>query len=390
MLYLIEILHQTTTKTDKAVLTWGCILSKFYIKPQQGLKACYSKLRCILSKFYIKPQRGLEPFCQTDCCILSKFYIKPQRKDPIFVLSEVVSYRNSTSNHNQELITDEMAAVVSYRNSTSNHNFISIHRALKPLYLIEILHQTTTSRRFSDLVGKLYLIEILHQTTTIESMYPDAVGCILSKFYIKPQLYPTRNKTTLCCILSKFYIKPQPCLQHVVRPGGCILSKFYIKPQLIRQFNNTSPCCILSKFYIKPQQGAGMAQLAAVVSYRNSTSNHNILENPFSSVVLYLIEILHQTTTGKEQNHRRPVLYLIEILHQTTTFLSPIRWPSCCILSKFYIKPQQLRKHPKARTVVSYRNSTSNHNYATERIPPRQVVSYRNSTSNHNVGPHID
>ena len=80
---------------------------------------------CILSKFYIKPQRGLEPFCQTDCCILSKFYIKPQRKDPIFVLSEVVSYRNSTSNHNQELITDEMAAVVSYRNSTSNHNAAS-------------------------------------------------------------------------------------------------------------------------------------------------------------------------------------------------------------------------------------------------------------------------
>ena len=36
-------------------------------------------------------------------------------------------------------------------------------------------------------------------------------------------------------------------------------------------------------------------------------------------VVLYLIEILHQTTTVLENTILSKLLYLIEILHQTTT-----------------------------------------------------------------------
>ena len=55
---------------------------------------------------------------------------------------------------------------------------------------------------------------------------------------------------------------------------------------------------------------------------------------------LYLIEILHQTTTVVQRELLGAVLYLIEILHQTTTRrVSGYRFP-CCILSKFYIKPQ--------------------------------------------------
>ena len=83
---------------------------------------------------------------------------------------------------------------------------------------------------------------------------------------------------------------------------------------------------------------------------------------------LYLIEILHQTTTGAGSHILPTWLYLIEILHQTTTKRNPFLRPFCCILSKFYIKPQ-----PSLATFGT-----------------RPVVSYRNSTSNHNVGPHID
>ena len=35
----------------------SCILSKFYIKPQQEEAQAYRDFGCILSKFYIKPQR---------------------------------------------------------------------------------------------------------------------------------------------------------------------------------------------------------------------------------------------------------------------------------------------------------------------------------------------
>ncbi len=165
--------------------------------------------RCILSKFYIKPQQAERPQQQQTCCILSKFYIKPQPYWRLYDLSVVVSYRNSTSNHNS-------------CPRTSSYE-------------------------------ELYLIEILHQTTTLARRMLAAKRCILSKFYIKPQ--------------------------RVVVEGYS----------------------------------------QAVVSYRNSTSNHN-----------QITEIFVQTQ-----------LYLIEILHQTTTVSALLNKVGCCILSKFYIKPQR-------------------------------------------------
>ena len=99
-LYLIEILHQTTTPALFKVLSSGCILSKFYIKPQLRVPTTANIMRCILSKFYIKPQRL--PACA-----------HPRA---------VVSYRNSTSNHNNRSSHNIGQLVVSYRNSTSNHN----------------------------------------------------------------------------------------------------------------------------------------------------------------------------------------------------------------------------------------------------------------------------
>ena len=209
-LYLIEILHQTTThckciqftlccilskfyikpqhpskvfaRYQSCILskfyikpqlqmytiyfTFRCILSKFYIKPQLQMYTIYFTFRCILSKFYIKPQLVLEALLLPPCCILSKFYIKPQlmmttregsmrcilskfyikpqRVHTSFENGLVVSYRNSTSNHNRVTINPRLRSVVSYRNSTSNHNIENGEDTLTALYLIEILHQTTT------------------------------------------------------------------------------------------------------------------------------------------------------------------------------------------------------------------------------------------------------
>ena len=188
MLYLIEILHQTTTSSRARTLLLCCILSKFYIKPQPSLLPHQPHRRCILSKFYIKPQQ--------------------ERHTPVRFW--VVSYRNSTSNHNVEPLINTDDIVVSYRNSTSNHNWTAVMLAIGMLYLIEILHQTTTSSRARTLL--------------------------------------------LCCILSKFYIKPQPSLLPHQPHRRCILSKFYIKPQLLVYQYVKDPSCILSKFYIKPQR----------------------------------------------------------------------------------------------------------------------------------------
>ena len=273
-LYLIEILHQTTTHCKCIQFTLCCILSKFYIKPQHEplashIPRCcilskfyikpqlrcilgYTALGCILSKFYIKPQQLREAHWELFRCILSKFYIKPQHLSQMIGPSSVVSYRNSTSNHNKnngataikmlyliEILhqTTTVTAtapdvrrcilskfyikpqlpvallryvvVVSYRNSTSNHNGLAAIPSGRMLYLIEILHQTTTPAALQLLLVVLYLIEILHQTTTVDVHEFHEVRCILSKFYIKPQRLSLRNSSGTSCILSKFYIKPQ-------------------------------------------------------------------------------------------------------------------------------------------------------------------------------------
>ena len=304
-LYLIEILHQTTTHCKCIQFTLCCILSKFYIKPQHEPLASHIPRCCILSKFYIKPQLGPQCHYRQFGCILSKFYIKPQLRNSRLRLAHGCILSKFYIKPQQSILStletvccilskfyikpqlamcaSSLNAVVSYRNSTSNHNTGGLASGISGLYLIEILHQTTTMSRSTSKATTLYLIEILHQTTTLVTLVLPLLGCIL----------------------SKFYIKPQPPLLNSRRPPRCILSKFYIKPQ-------QCPDCLIS---------------FEVVSYRNSTSNHNNPRYLPNKKKLYLIEILHQTTTVDEDVGRTLWLYLIEILHQTTTIGKTFRRP---------------------------------------------------------------
>ena len=143
--------------------------------------------------------------------------------------------------------------VVSYRNSTSNHNVATSGISAFLLYLIEILHQTTTCRLLDRWSPLLYLIEILHQTTTLPEASLPAVWLYLIEILHQTTTGLVSMKKDLGCILSKFYIKPQLEVVHCLETRRCILSKFYIKPQ-----------------------------------HSGLQVNH---------IKLYLIEILHQTTT---------------------------------------------------------------------------------------------
>ena len=407
-LYLIEILHQTTT--NRYAQIQGQTLYLIEILHQTTT---------IGTLYYI---------CKG--CILLKFYIKPQQKVVYLKIYVVVSYWNSTSNHNLRRNCVRLLRVVSYWNSTSNHNGGLAEFTRNVLYLIEILHQTTTLTLTVYRTDPLYLIEILHQTTTPIVIPLLRIGCILLKFYIKPQPVAKKRRSDGSCILLKFYIKPQQLPQQVVTIHSCILLKFYIKPQRYGLQSKPKYSCILLKFYIKPQHSGRCSRFFGVVSYWNSTSNHNNynysipryyvvsywnstsnhnnVNTRTSNLGLYLIEILHQTTTFRptfwwherlyliEILHQTTTLallvlfllelYLIEILHQTTTFATPCVTGFGCILLKFYIKPQQRVRHKighsccillkfyikpqlfcvefKYNLVVSYWNSTSNHNFS--------------------------
>ena len=208
-LYLIEILHQTTTADSPQDRSFCCILSKFYIKPQPGRKISEHPLGCILSKFYIKPQQtrshknafgvvsyrnstsnhnSSRPPPDRNRVVSYRNSTSNHNAAPLLHLAGlVVSYRNSTSNHNHEHLLFRRGLVVSYRNSTSNHNRLLL-TFLPPLV---VSYRNSTSnhnmRKVRRLSASLYLIEILHQTTTGGRKVFERTCCILSKFYIKPQ-----------------------------------------------------------------------------------------------------------------------------------------------------------------------------------------------------------
>ena len=187
---------------------------------------------------------------------------------------------------------------------------------------------------------KLYLIEILHQTTTWRASVLSSPSCILLKFYIKPQLRSNYNYNAYGCILLKFYIKPQLARQWLMVPCGCILLKFYIKPQQPKQSQHRAAGCILLKFYIKPQQRPDCLICFEVVSYWNSTSNHNDISYMRDFELLYLIEILHQTTTVDNSLHPLVRCILLKFYIKPQLHSDSFEYASGCILLKFYIKPQ--------------------------------------------------
>ena len=81
--------------------------------------------------------------------------------------------------------------------------------ALAPLYLIEILHQTTTTSHITLFALPLYLIEILHQTTTFKSLYFLGMQLYLIEILHQTTTMLFAPSPLLRCILLKFYIKPQ-------------------------------------------------------------------------------------------------------------------------------------------------------------------------------------
>ena len=209
--------------------------------------------------------------------------------------------------------------------------------------------------------------------------------CIISSFYIKPQLSNGKLSIKLSCIISSFYIKPQPPCNNSITLFCCIISSFYIKPQRIVEYRWILLCCIISSFYIKPQPIRSAFALDKVVLYLHSTSNHNYSFNflLMVSVVLYLHSTSNHNKWSQFAEHY--LLYYIFILHQTTTGTFSLKAQLCCIISSFYIKPQPFHRLYKSVFVVLYLHSTSNHNLVVVCPLHVLVVLYLHSTSNHNL-----
>ena len=145
----------------------------------------------------------------------------------------------------------------------------------------------------------MFLIPILHQTTTAVYQSLRKRCCFSFQFYIKPQLTSILELDELSCFSFQFYIKPQQATSVCHKSSRCFSFQFYIKPQLVVDTDYLDMCCFSFQFYIKPQHITSGPYPYSVVSHSNSTSNHNRPSSLSVSSRLFLIPILHQTTTRK-------------------------------------------------------------------------------------------
>ena len=166
------------------------------------------------------------------------------------------------------------------------------------LSYIVFLHQTTTWLSSKHRDRRLSYIVILHQTTTLQRSRQVYGGCLISLFYIKPQLCNLVFKLRLRCLISLFYIKPQPSHWDIVAAPSCLISLFYIKPQRL-SVALTLFSVVLYR-YSTSNHNVCIKRLiqSRVVLYRYSTSNHNGVLRALQCPRLSYIVILHQTTTG--------------------------------------------------------------------------------------------
>ncbi len=144
----------------------------------------------------------------------------------------------------------------------------------------------------------------------------------------------------------------------------CFSFQFYIKPQLLPEITFIEYRCFSFQFYIKPQLFYTVFNILKVVSHSNSTSNHNSTWGIAGCLMLFLIPILHQTTTEafEKEVKARCFSFQFYIKPQRPSQLS-FSYPRCFSF-QFYIKPQQKAIPRIDNTVVSHSNSTSNHNLA--------------------------
>ena len=255
------------------------------------------------------------------------------------------------------------------------------------LYLIEILHQTTTLSLHIYLCCALYLIEILHQTTTFGHL-----RLRLFALYLIEILHQTTTRFRRFCYRFRLYLIE---ILHQTTTDYLAL-EVHIRLYLIEILHQTTTLvlllplllrCILSKFYIKPQPVVFLCVLSIVVSYRNSTSNHNFM----SGIARCIGVVSYRNSTS---NHNNPfvegsVIQVVSYRNSTSNHNSKRFFVTrICVVSYRNSTSNHNFEHSSDAVdlVVSYRNSTSNHNNPGADNYSFRVVSYRNSTSNHNFG----
>ena len=296
-------------------------------------------------------------------CLSSCSYIKPQLRWWTLAVLLVVYHLVPTSNHNTRQPHTAIAVVVYHLVPTSNHNRIFLNLISIMLFIILFLHQTTTGELSFPSVFRLFIILFLHQTTTSQDLPID--------FWL------------LFIIL--FLHQTTTGMKMTLRASWLFIILFLHQTTTGRYCPIDHLSCLSSCSYIKPQHVLRWCNLLIVVYHLVPTSNHNYQRMFPSSVGLFIILFLHQTTTlgGGLDNTFRCL--------SSCSYIKPQRHCLCIFNCYVVYHLVPTSNHNSgyflrfAGSVVYHLVPTSNHNTPGFAIPILFVVYHLVPTSNHNL-----
>ena len=253
------------------------------------------------------------------------------------------------------------------------------------LFIILFLHQTTTRypNEFAEIL--LFIILFLHQTTTGELSFPSVFRLFIILF-----LHQTTTSQDLpidfwLLFIILFLHQTTTGMKMTLRASWLFIILF-LHQTTTRTFRLSWSCCCLSSCsYIKPQHVLRWCNLLIVVYHLVPTSNHNYQRMFPSSVGLFIILFLHQTTTlgGGLDNTFRCL--------SSCSYIKPQRHCLCIFNCYVVYHLVPTSNHNSgyflrfAGSVVYHLVPTSNHNTPGFAIPILFVVYHLVPTSNHNL-----
>ena len=190
-------------------------------------------------------------------------------------LTVCVSIGGYTSNHNDKMRRKKFHICVSIGGYTSNHNLIDIIHFGRPCVSIGGYTSNHNRRVNQPLSPAVFLLAVIHQTTTVGEGGWYGRLCFYWRLYIKPQHRDVVKNRLSLCFYWRLYIKPQLCPRSAIPPTCVSIGGYTSNHNTAASPMGSSLCVSIGGYTSNHNVVAAISKCLICVSIGGYTSNHN-------------------------------------------------------------------------------------------------------------------
>ena len=293
-------LHQTTTNAVNKPKLCNCLISSFYFKPQL-FSYNLAHLHIVLYRLSTSNHNVEQVIIQGFTIVLYRLSTSNHNSAPSFPCrASIVLYRLSTSNHNPGDRWEGRLSIVLYRLSTSNHNWPFTEYHIKKIVLYRLSTSNHNCHPRCPHSRTIVLYRLSTSNHNWDFLCFQFAGIVLYRLSTSNHNSKTARCIAICIVLYRLSTSNHNRkFRFRANHHHCLISSFYIKPQLYTgcsfEFYPLSYIVFLHQTTTMAQLMAAILRLSYIVFlhqtttkgwhipqplhivlYRLSTSNHNL------------------------------------------------------------------------------------------------------------------